>query len=675
MSMPGPAPASADSAVVDRWIAAVITVVSAALPVVFLDGQLSKFTLPKALFFYAAALALLVMIAWRVLVTGRIKLPTWRSPAGLYGVFWMMMALSTLVSMHPYTSLLGASLRFDSGLVMYTALGIFLLAGLQIHTKHWQHGAWGGLSFGLVANVCYGLLQSAGVEPFRFNQSSQDRITGFFGEPTIYAIFLIGMLGWPLTRMAVDGRRWIRLAYAGLAALTLIALFLSYSRAAVLAASLVVTLFAWTMWRRRASLTVRFFYPLVLFCLVSAVGVLFAWVSYRQDLRVLTDLQERGAAVENRYAMWRIAWETWLGNPVLGSGPDTFAYTFGPRRPVEFNHSLAWAGYPDRAHNAYLDLLSTTGILGLVSYLAFVTTLFVRYARRVRKDDPEALFPLLALSGVSIAVAFSFHMILSWYIFILLAIEATRTVSVRAETVSRSVSQTAAWTLGTAVLATAVAGVWLLGNWLLAERDRFRALQEYNYNNDYAAAVRAGEAAIRHFPYEPVYYKELSAAYAKWAAAAETEEAFRIRLNQMIHYGNTSIDLQPYLSSYYSNIGYNLLDVAKPEMPVLAAQAVEMFDAAIALEPTKPSFFAYRGVALDLLDRPSEAEASYFRALELKQDYVDGHLLLAQYYRRHGNAEAARHYAREAWRFDPSNRAAFDLIDSLVVDNLPALQP
>lgn len=80
---------------------------------------------------------------------------------------------------------------------------------------------------------------------------------------------------------------------------------------------------------------------------------------------------------EIRKIVWKGAWDVWQRYPILGSGVETFAYSYYLDRPVEHNNVSEWAFLYNKAHNEFLNFLATTGIVGLVSYLLLLGTFIV----------------------------------------------------------------------------------------------------------------------------------------------------------------------------------------------------------------------------------------------------------------------------------------------------------
>lgn len=77
-------------------------------------------------------------------------------------------------------------------------------------------------------------------------------------------------------------------------------------------------------------------------------------------------------------ASFDIAWETLKERPVLGSGPGTFIFDFSKYKKIDFNQSQLWGVRFERGSSKILNTLTTTGILGILSFLALIG-LFIFY--------------------------------------------------------------------------------------------------------------------------------------------------------------------------------------------------------------------------------------------------------------------------------------------------------
>lgn len=75
-----------------------------------------------------------------------------------------------------------------------------------------------------------------------------------------------------------------------------------------------------------------------------------------------------------RKIVWKGAIELGKRYPVLGTGVETFAYSYYFVRPVAHNLTSEWDYLYNKAHNEFLNYLATTGFIGLLSYVLMIGT-------------------------------------------------------------------------------------------------------------------------------------------------------------------------------------------------------------------------------------------------------------------------------------------------------------
>lgn len=80
-----------------------------------------------------------------------------------------------------------------------------------------------------------------------------------------------------------------------------------------------------------------------------------------------------------RFAYWKVAWDTALNRPVLGSGPGTFYAVYRRAKPPE-------AEMARLAHNDYLQQASDSGVIGLLAFGGFIWASLLKLHRRARED-------------------------------------------------------------------------------------------------------------------------------------------------------------------------------------------------------------------------------------------------------------------------------------------------
>jgi O-antigen ligase len=245
-----------------------------------------------------------------------------------------------------------------------------------------------GCSF-LVA--AYGIAQAFGFDFRTWNGTLKDgtytRPMSTLGHPNFMANYLAMTLPLALYRADVCSTTIRKLGYRLLACVFVAAIFMSLSRGMILAATLSVGLY-FKLTRIRLT---RF-----LWFSAMAVGVSsLAYVtvpSFKRDatLRMSAIVSPGPARVEYP----RGAVNVWRQFPWFGIGTDAFELGFRNQRSDNY-WKIEPGGSPHRAHNDFLNVLATQGILGALSALALTVAVIMR-ARRARSKLAAACVASIA---------------------------------------------------------------------------------------------------------------------------------------------------------------------------------------------------------------------------------------------------------------------------------------
>ena len=90
-----------------------------------------------------------------------------------------------------------------------------------------------------------------------------------------------------------------------------------------------------------------------------------------------------------RFIAWQIAWDGFLDKPLTGWGLDNFHDLFNKRYNPKSLESGYYETWFDRAHNTVMDVLSMTGAVGFLTFLAIWVSIYytIIQARRKNKLD------------------------------------------------------------------------------------------------------------------------------------------------------------------------------------------------------------------------------------------------------------------------------------------------
>ena len=186
-----------------------------------------------------------------------------------------------------------------------------------------------------------------------------------------------------------------------------------------------------TKWARyiRESLLIR---ALLIICLITTVGIGIVWVGGDPLLSRLEAMpgeistRTEGARWgERRMEIWRATWQLIKAHPVSGVGMGAYWAA------IPQYHDASGEFTPQRAHNDYLELVASGGLVGLALGAWFVVALMRSTNKRLCSSDrfrrAASFGALVGFSGVAVHsfVDFGLHITINAVLFMALVVIAT----------------------------------------------------------------------------------------------------------------------------------------------------------------------------------------------------------------------------------------------------------
>ncbi|MAT96897.1 MAG: hypothetical protein CL608_07125 [Anaerolineaceae bacterium] len=318
----------------------------------FLIPQLNRFVfvLTRSKLILALAALAILSAFWSIDPLGTLRRAIALGATTIIGAY-----LATYFDLRRQLELLGWAL----GIALVASLIVILLwPNYGIHQSGFDSGKWHGI----------------------FHQK------GVLGQFASIGAIVFFFLAWTKSR-----HRWFLWLLFGLATILLI---FSQSRNPTIALVLVIGIlpflkFLWKRWH--FLLTVPFVIASLAFTAVTAT-VIFSQAEF------LLNLIGRSATLTGRTGLWRDIGYMILERPILGYGYNGFWHGWeGPSAQIwQTNNWL-----PNHAHNGFLELILTLGVLGLILFFAdFLKTLFfsiklLRYKRTFFSLWPVAFLVFL----------------------------------------------------------------------------------------------------------------------------------------------------------------------------------------------------------------------------------------------------------------------------------------
>ncbi len=345
------------------------------VPLVFTTSTFELFEFPKMILVYLLTILIVAAFLVKSILLGELKLP--RTPLNKpIAAFVLINILSTIFSIDRYTSIFGYYTRFNGGLLSllcYVTL-YYIFIGEMGKSGKKRGGFIKTLLFSSFFVSLYGILQHFGIDKDYWVQDVQRRVFSTLGQPNWLAAFLVMVIPISLTYFLSEAKKArfssvARGSYYLLPIALYSAFWFTYSRSGLLGFGAAMGTFLIFLGRENLKRNWR---PLVLmglsWLLISALTfsskIAFAATPSAQPQQPST-----GSTVQIRLAVWRGTLNLIKDHPFLGTGPETFGYSFLPYRPVELNQTAEWEFLYNKAHNEYLNIAACTGLLGLATYL------------------------------------------------------------------------------------------------------------------------------------------------------------------------------------------------------------------------------------------------------------------------------------------------------------------
>lgn len=379
--------------------------------------------------------------------------------------------------------------------------------------------------------------------------------------------------------------------------------------------------------------------------------------------------------MEPRFAVWRTGLKGFLERPIFGWGPENFNVVFTKYfNPCMFS-SCGGEIWFDRAHNIVFDTLSTTGLVGFLSYLSIFGAVIYKLLKILPKiTEKRNLF--LPLGVIIVLVTYFiqnllvFDMINTYLVFFLiLAFPVFLTAEEpEKEPRIRKVNKFSA----SLIIAGVIFVFWfgnvktlLAGNYLIKS---IGAETMEDYNKFFQKSL--GTLMNKYEAREQFTHKTTQLIFNQMGSeAGSLKGIFELAAGEMEKsVKENPLDFRPYLflgklySAYYQFSG---------DQEGLAS-AENILERAIVMSPANQQGYWYLGEVRLGQKRSEEAMSLFKKAVELEPKYAQSHWYLALVYKFSGKHQEALAEAAEAeklgynWKGNLDNvKKIADIYDTL----------
>ncbi|MDP2741124.1 MAG: tetratricopeptide repeat protein, partial [bacterium] len=397
----------------------------------------------------------------------------------------------------------------------------------------------------------------------------------------------------------------------------------------------------------------------------------------------------------NQKATLDIVASTIKESPIFGSGPGTFVYDFSKFKNASFNQGSLWNVTFNKGSSKVLNLTATTGILGILSFLALIgVVLFygVKFMLRQKQsksapaEEKKENNRFLILTG-GILVCFivqtvgyflyNSNLSLDFLYFFLLA---SLVGLFFGERKTFSLDPSSLLNLGVTFVFTIVfifgLGILILGGQrYVAEVNYFLGESALALGN-IDQGIQGIEKAVSLNSGSDIYLTELSQLYLSKIAVVnndsklskeEKTKTLQLLVQNSINASKIATDVSPKNVSNWSVRGYvsqNLIGV----IDGVDTLALNSYDEAIKLDPNNPYYPNQKGIiyitkaSILAKDKTAEkeqvlaqAKEQFDKAIQLKSDYAAARFQIAMILKGQGKTDQAIAALKEAIIYSPSD--------------------
>lgn len=347
-------------------------------------------------------LVLTVVLAWLFLAIAMLRRGqdrwAWHPLDLLVLLFGLVATVSTLTSVHWWSSLFGVPGWTSQSLVsIWAMIGLYFLVARLFMATPDRRLVWTivltSLGLGMIAQVFQFADLSLWPEPL--NSSRWFSVIGNLNMHLSIAAAIFGAA--MLMLWSTESERWTKLLLSLGVLLSWLVLFFS-GRAlgwAIFALGMIIVVIHQSREQRRINLR------LVVAAIAIAVLGMIAQVANLSQKSGLPSYQELTLDVGTTTAT---AITTVGERPVLGTGPSTWYYAFVANRPQSFTSSPIWDVRFTQGGQAWIQLLATMGIAGvMLLFGVFLLGAAMAWRGWRRTGDPYLLITILALSVTTVS--------------------------------------------------------------------------------------------------------------------------------------------------------------------------------------------------------------------------------------------------------------------------------
>lgn len=385
----------------------------ALIPLVIFKDYLSPFHFGKVVLFRALVEVMFVVYVLLILNDRRF-LPKTDLFFWIVTAFTLVFGITSLTGVNVYQSIMGTLERMGGWFTFLHFWVMFVIARSILRTKEdWIRVIQISVIASLLSSF-YGFLQKTNWS-WIVGSGNRARIFGTLGNTALFAGYILVNTYFALF-LSLRSKATARYVWFVIFAIDVLAVLMTAVRGSVAGLLLSLALFALLYMMSGTSRKLKTIFITIAAVLILFEGVLVLehnsnFVKSSSYLTRLSDISLKTRLINTRFWAWQAGIDGWNDSAktvLLGWGPENFNVPFSVHFNPKFFQGPGSETLFDRAHNMFVEVLVTMGLVGFVAYVSMFVVLFWMLWRIWRDSiDPEyKLFATIFAPGL---VAYIVH--------------------------------------------------------------------------------------------------------------------------------------------------------------------------------------------------------------------------------------------------------------------------
>ncbi len=390
-----------------------LTYAVAFVPLIIFSDYISPFHFGKVVVFRSLVeimTALFLLLIWRYPgYRPRFTKITWT-----FFAFALAFSIATITSVQPYDSFWGSLERMGGLWTFWHYFIYFLILTSVLRTRQEWQRLFEISIFVAVLSAFYGFGQKTNIS-WIVGSGDRSRIFGTIGNAALFAGYQVLALFLALTLFFRKENTYNKkIFFASAALITFVAVMMTAVRGSMLGTALgllvFVGLYGSVYHSRLAKKALMWF--VILLVLFVAFALMFKnsdLVKNSGYLTRITNFSPQNFTVQTRFWAWEAGlkgWATSFKTIVFGWGPEDFNIPFSINFNPKFFTGPGSETLFDRAHNMFVEILVTMGLLGLLSYVSIFVISFKALWIKIKEKSSDLMY---SVGLIPLLIAYMIH--------------------------------------------------------------------------------------------------------------------------------------------------------------------------------------------------------------------------------------------------------------------------